>query len=319
MSALHTPGPGRLGVSAYSCEKGKWDTTAATAGPLIVRSTGSVGGSFDNNGSTFSVAKADTLANHLGRLLVCPTGRLGNGLGDDEFYHDYIWTGLNTSSATFGDPVYLQDTAVPPALTAGTIPRVVGYVAYAGAAQTAANETTCGAVRLCSPRELRGIWVQRQAIQSASSANPSAGTSAQAFDATLSIPTRRLFHGVKTRFRAVINVGGVNASDTHTFALLVGGTALVTSAAVNPASGDKCILEGEVTVFAAIGATAAVKGSGTYNFKAVAGANGMATNATQATNAAITVSVTATYSSSNSSNTSTLQELSIEYVDPIGT
>ncbi len=310
---------GRSGVPSTWGEFGKWDTQAATAGPLVVYETGHTGGDEENGGSTFDVATADTVANHAGRLAFCMTGRLGDGKGDNVFHWSKTWHGLNTSSATYRDPVYVQDTAVPPALTSGTIPLICGYVLKAGAARTISNPTTCGAVRFCSPEEFRAIWVQRQAIQSPSSANPSAGTSLQAFDTTLSIPARRLFHGCKARIRAVCNVGGVNASDTVIFTLRVGGTTLVASAAVNPASGDKCILEGEVTAFAAIGATAAVKGSGAYNFKTVAGANGMATNATLATNAAIVVDVGATYSSSNVANTSTLQELSIEYTDPVGT
>ena len=310
---------GQSGVWADDTELGAWVSgTSTAAGPLVVYESANSGGQIQNSASTFTVALADTVAHHAGRFLVAPSGKLASG-GDTVFRSGMVWTGLDTSAATAFDPVYLADTAVPPALTAGTIPRIVGYVLKAGAAFTPATGDSCGSVRLCTPAELRQVWVQKLFITAASTAI-AGGSGAQAYDKTLSIPTRRFFNGTTAKIRAVINVGGVNSTDTFAAVLKLGSTAVVTQLATSPSvANSKIILEAEITARAAIGATAAVAGSGRASMDAMVTTTGMATNATAATNAAITVSVTIAYSTTNSGNTSTLQELSIEFVDPIGT
>ena len=320
---------GTAGIYPGDGEAMKPDSgVAATDGPLVLVETGHDGKSIGNSGaSTCSVALATALTSHHGRLLY-NLGGVGSNLPTRGYRRAQVGT-ISTSSATFMDPVYLSDAGAP-ALTAGTVPKVIGYVQAVGAAQTAGSGVggapgTGGIIRLCQPFDMP--WIKQQRITAVSTAvTGSGGTSAQTYDKSLSIPARRLFNGVRARIRAVFNVGGQNSTNTHTYTLRIGGTDWISTGAVDSSTfgaasttvGTKIIMEGEIELRAAPGATAAGIAYGRVTYDSVSKtAVGLTTAATFATNAAITVDAQVTYSANNAANTSTLQSLTIDYIDPV--
>lgn len=326
----------RSGVPADPGEVINWDSSQSTvtAGPLVVYESGHSGAPMSAGGapgtagmggaSVVKIALATALANHDGRLMFTRLGRKIDG-SDSTVHQSLTYDKLATTGATFKDPVYLSDAGAP-ALTAGTVPRVIGYVQYVGAA-SAIGTSTAGRIRLCPPHELKRIWVQHQRITAVSTAvTGSGGTSAQTYDKSLSIPSRRLFNGVRARIRAVFNVGGQNSTNTHTYTLRIGGTDWITTGAVDSSTfgaasttvGTKIIMEGEIELRAAPGASAAGIAYGRVTYDSVSKTMvGLTTASTFATNAAITVDAQVTYSANSASNTSTLQSLTIDYIDPV--
>lgn len=300
---------------------------AATDGPLVLVETGHDGKSIGNSGaSTCSVALATALTAHHGRLLY-NLGGVGSNRPTRGFRRAQVGT-ISTASATFMDPVYMSDAGAP-ALTAGTVPKVIGYVQAVGAAQTVGSgvggaPSTGGIIRLCQPFDMP--WIKQQRITAASTALTGTVNTAQTYDKSLSIPARRLFNGVRARVRAVFNVGGQNGTDTHTYTLRIGGTNWITTGAVDSATfgatsttvGTKIIMEGEIELRAAPGATAAGVAFGRVTYDSVCKTMvGLTTASTFATNAAIAIDAQVTYGAAVVGNTSTLQSLTIDYIDPV--
>lgn len=315
----------RAGIVPGDGEPLKWDSSVtATDGPLVVYESGHDGYSLANDGvSVAKLALATALTNHHGRLLY---SQLGSATGMPARGHRRLQIGsVSTSTATYMDPVYLSDTGTA-SLTAGTVPKVIGYVQAVGAAQTAGSgvggsASTGAVILLCQPDDMP--WVKQQRITAASTELTGTVNTAQTFDKSLSIPSRRAFNGVRAYIRAVVNNTGQNGTDNHTYTLRVGGVDVASTGAFDPAgtpgvSGTKAILEAWIEVRATPGATAAaqVTGRATFDSSCVT-STGLATNATLATNAAITVDVQTTFAVANTGNKAVLQSLTIDYIDPV--
>lgn len=223
---------------------------------------------------------------------------------------DYV---MNTSTATALDPVYLGDTGLP-SLTAGTIPRIIGYVLYSA---TAANK---GVARLCPERAGR-IWPSVFSIQANSTAVTGATASAAAwpaFNKSISIPARCLHNGSVIRVSGHVKATGQNGTDTGQFRLKFASDVILTGEAIDYVANDYWRFTADIHIRGAIGATQAYTASAEGQWSTAAAVHTVSslTDTADAT-AAVTITVEADFGSSSASNTARLEMLNAEIRRPL--
>lgn len=135
-----------------------------------------------------------------------------------------------------------------------------------------------------------------------------------AFDQTVSIPANLLSAGAVLRIAAKVNVTTGNSTDTLTLKIKIGTQAVATTPAVDVTNGggDLGVLQSVVTVrsIGASGVLTALSSSGLgVPGTATVRVDGVAGTFSLDTTAAITVSVTATWSAASTSDVCQLEEL----------
>jgi hypothetical protein len=137
---------------------------------------------------------------------------------------------------------------------------------------------------------------------------------AQSFDQSYIIPANTLGASSTIRVVAVVRRVNINAADTATVGLRIGGTTYVTSAAVAALVGERCYLVADFTARAAAGAAVAVVGAGRAGWN-TAGSSQLpsGTTANLATNGALTVDVQITMPN-NANNTAVLEQFRVDIV-----
>ena len=137
---------------------------------------------------------------------------------------------------------------------------------------------------------------------------------AQSFDQSYIIPANTLGASSTVRVTAVVRRTNINAADTATIGLRLGGTTYVTSAAVAALIGDRCYLTATFTARAAAGAAVAVVGAGRAGWSTAGSAQAPSgTTANLATNGALTVDVQITMPN-NANNTAVLEQFVVDVV-----
>lgn len=154
-----------------------------------------------------------------------------------------------------------------------------------------------------------------RAAITAASADVTATSSETDFDQTLSIPANLLQAGKTLRIRAQGIATATNSTDTLAIKCYLGSTAVVTIPGVDVANNDIFYVDFEITARAAPAASAScvgagVAGTGTPGTLTAKPTNLTATNF--ATNAALTVKLSATWSSNNAGNSCRLDVLSVK-------
>lgn len=275
----------------------------------------------------YRVTSVDSDGNQVGNTVIGTTNAAGQMLfaltGETEnvnsanktapkFYSEWDYV-MNTSDATALDPVYLSDAGIP-ALVAGTIPRIIGYVAYSA---TAANK---GVARIM-PERVSHIWPSAFSIQANSAAVTGAtanGGTFPAFAASISIPARCLHNGSIIQISGHVKATGQNGSDTGQFRVKFGSDVILTGAAFDYAANDWWRFTAEIHIRGAIGATQAYTASaeGMWSTAAAVKTIFSITDTIDAT-AAVTITVESDYASSSASNTGRLEMLNAIIKRPI--
>jgi hypothetical protein len=122
---------------------------------------------------------------------------------------------------------------------------------------------------------------------------------------TYTIPANTLKQGTVLRFRLAAHCTGNAGADTMTFRVKLGGTTLYTTAALAMVNNDVAIFEGELSAYAAPGASAAVAVnlSATSSVSGTFGTKGTALAAANyATNGALILKVTGQWSAASASD-----------------
>jgi len=271
----------------------------------VVRDNANSGGGIVGSKS-YTLALATTEAARYGRLLLADVGP-NDGNGCTPIYLPTSAYIMSTSGATVGDPVYLSDTGGL-SLTSGTIPTVVGRVEYVSA--------TAGVV-LFSPRDVKYFWFRGGAIL-ANSSSVTNTTTETAFDKTVVIPARHCYKGTRLRISGLVRHPTTNSTDTSTIKVkLYDGTNTVVifaSAAQDVANESVCAFDCDVIFRGALGATAEVVGQSAGGFNVASTYRttyGVTDGSFLDTTAAITVSVTETWSVASASNISFLESLTV--------
>lgn len=139
------------------------------------------------------------------------------------------------------------------------------------------------------------------------------GTNAETdFDQTLSIPASLIKKGTIVRIRGMVRATATNSTDTLTVKAYVGSQVVTTSAAVDVANDDVCVFNVELTGRAVPGATADVAWGATSVLKTSSTASG--SNANFATNGALVVKASATWSTNSGGNSCRLDQLDVEII-----
>lgn len=194
---------------------------------------------------------------------------------------DVTITSGDSTTAASGDIVMTIGSA---GTTDGTI-RNVGRV-------TTTDGVSSGTVRVVGGRA---------SVSVADSAAVTNTTSETAYDQTYSIPANTLKAGSTVRVKAVVRFTNTVGATTATLAGRIGGTDIVTSSAVDVADNDVAMLDFWIVTRAAPGAAVDTEGAGFCIFDsgaagAISTATSMANGVTLATNGALVVDVTCTYS-----------------------
>lgn len=255
---------------------------------------------------SYTLALATTEAARYGRLLLADVGP-NDGNGCQPIFMPTASYEMDTSGSTVGDPVYLSDTGSL-SLTAGTIPTVVGRVEYVSA--------TAGVV-LFSPGDVDKFWFRSGSILANSSAVTNTATET-AFDKTVVIPARHCHKGVRLRIRGSVRHSATHTTDTSTIKVKLsdGSTTVIifASAAQDVANESVCAFDCEVIFRGALSATAEVVGHSTGGFNVASTYRttyGIPDASALDTTAAITVSVTETWSVADVGNSSFLESLTV--------
>jgi len=269
------------------------------------------------SGGVLTVVQADAsaIATAKGMLLIAIDAISS---GDGATYKAVPWkfvTDVDTSAFTAsGDAAFLSNTAGGYGALSGDVQRIVGQVLGTPHAST-------GAV-LLDPNGVLGLpeaggitWSDAIVADSTAITNTTTKTY---FDKTLSIPLGSLGAGQTLYVKAAVRHTATNGTDTSTVTLEVyDGTAsrvLVLSNAVDVADNDVAIMEGWLTARAAPGAAVDCEGGGTAVFDTGTGTEATATSlpdaATLATNLAMTVRASETWSVANAGNSCILTSLS---------
>lgn len=137
------------------------------------------------------------------------------------------------------------------------------------------------------------------------------------FDQTIVLPAGLLTQGSTLKIRAQGIATATHTTDTLTVKLYVGSTAIVTTPAVDVADGDIFYFDFEITARAAAGAAAACVGAGTGGLGTIGTLTAKPTilaSTNFATNAAITIKVSATWSAADAGNSCRLDVLTAKVV-----
>ena len=254
--------------------------------------------------------------NAAGQLLFALTGETDNVNSSNKtapmFWSEWDYI-MDTSTATALDPVYLSDAGIP-SLTAGTIPRIIGYVLYSA---TVANK---GIARLC-PERVSHVWPSVFSTQANSSALTGATASAAAwpaFSTSLTIPARCLHNGSVIRIAGHVKATGQNGTDTAQFRVKFAGDVILTGEAINFVANDWWRFTADINIRGAIGATQAYTASAEGQWSTAAAVHTVfsITDTADATGA-VTITVEADYGSSSASNTARLEMLNAVIMRPV--
>lgn len=153
----------------------------------------------------------------------------------------------------------------------------------------------------------------------ASSTTADSGTitgngAAQSFSQTYAIPANTLKSGSLVKVYGGVRRTGINAADTATVIVRIGGTTYLTSPAVAAAAGDRCNFWLAAVARAAPGAAVTVAGTGCSGWSTAAAIQLAAGNsAALATNGALTVDVQINMAN-NPGNTAVLETFFVEII-----
>ena len=189
-----------------------------------------------------------------------------------------------------------------------TVPATTGFIRMGRATKVAASGDATVEVRL-----FRDAAMQRSAQVAASTA-VTATTAATVFDKTAVLPASYLQAGDVIKVRAQVVATATNSTDTLTLALLIGATAIVTTAAVDVANGDVGFFDFDITI-RTIGASGTLVATGA----SALGVPGTVTakpaflaSTAVDTTAAQTIGVQATWSTTNAGNSCRLDVLNVQ-------
>lgn len=299
-----TPGDAAQQSTVVALAESGSSSDTVTRG-LVVRDNANDGGGIVGTKS-YTLVLATTEAARYGRKLLADVGP-NDGNGCLAVYLPTTSWEMSTTGATVGDPVFVSDTGSL-SLTAGTIPVVVGRVEYVHA--------TSGVV-LFSPGDVDSFWFKRGMIL-ANSSNVTNTLTETAFDKTVIIPARHCFKGTRLTISGCVRHPTTNSTDTSTIKVkLYDGTNTVyafISAAQDVANESVCAFRCEVIFRGALGTTAEVVGFGDGGFNVASTYRvtyGITDGSYLDTTAAITVSVTETWSVASASNISFLESLTV--------
>lgn len=286
-----------------------WSTDSIEADSLVAHAS-DFGGTLRESHTVFSQATGATISATLGRLLLSltdqtPSTLLTNrGSGPLKLVSQWLIV-MVTTGATVGDPLFLSDAGIP-SLTAGTIPKVIGWVDYVGAA---------GAGRgFVCPSAVESKWFKEAKILANSGANAPNSTDETAYDASITIPARHYFKGRRLTISGSIRFTATHTTDTATIRVKLGALTLFASAAVDVADNDTFQFTAEVVMRGAFSATAEVVGSYTYSFSTSGQVvtSGLVADASAVDNTgALAVTATCDWSAADAGNSSFLEMLNV--------
>lgn len=195
------------------------------------------------------------------------------------------------------------------ALVVGASSELVGAIAFQG------RITTTDGVSSGTARVVGGLAYSNTA---ASTAVTGSTTAEQLFDVGYTIPANTLKAGTMVRVRAQGIATGTQANDTVAYKLYIGGsggTAIISAAATDAANNDTFQMEATIVCRTA-GATGTLVATGTYKVSSAEGTMTVKDDITASTTVNTTanqaISVTATWSAANGTNTCRLDILTVE-------
>ena len=304
MNATTLRGDGIVnGADVLSWENGY--STSDIAVNTVVRQSANSGGDIGESQTRFAQATGATIAATLGRtLLNVQANTLTRAGGTLKLVNQWLVI-MTTTGATVGDPIFLNDSGAL-SLTAGTIPKVVGWVDVVGAAGVGRA--------FFAPHAVRDQWFTEAKILANSGANAPNSTDETAYDLTIAVPARHFFKGRRMTITGSIRFTATHSTDTATIKVKVGGLTLFTSAAVDVANNDTFQFRAELVMRSAFSATAEVVGSYNYSFSTSGEVvtQGLVADASAIDNTgALTVQATCTWSVADVGNSSFLEMLNV--------
>jgi hypothetical protein len=223
-------------------------------------------------------------------------------IGDPARYdNSEVYTVVKDASAyVAGQTVYWDPV--------NTVPATTGFIRMGRATKVAASGDATVEVRL-----FRDAAIQRSAQVAASTA-VTATTVATVFDKTAVLPASYLQAGDVIKVRAQVVATATNSTDTLTLALLIGATAIITTAAVDVANGDVGYFDFDITVrtIGASGTLVATGSSALGTPGTVTAKPAFLASTAVDTTAAQTIGVQATWSTNNAGNSCRLDVLNVQ-------
>lgn len=269
----------------------------------------------DVSGATLTLAAATD-------MLIDATGGAATGLDTGAIAASTWYSVFLITGTVPGTSVILSASQAKPVLPSGyTDYAFVDFVRVGPDSQFAAGLDLEDAVGTASARaRATGKLANRLVYQSTSASDSvtavASNNVATAFAQTYSIPANTITVGTRVRIRAMVRVSNASGTDTLSVVLLIGAQALVTTTAVDPgATTDFHILEFDLVGRAVPGATASCVGYGQWKTNTggtEAGAHAILAPTDLATNGALVVSATATWSSNTASTACLLEYLRVE-------
>lgn len=193
-------------------------------------------------------------------------------------------------------------------LTVGANASVVGTLGVSGASAFTSRVTTTDGVASGTAKVVGG-----RAYSLAAAGTAVTATNSETTSASFSIPANTIKAGTVIRVRYQGIATATNSTDTLTVKLKLGSTNLISTAAVDVANNDTFTGMFELVGRAAPAASAAVVGVGLYNDPAGTSIKPASLASTNfATNGALTLAVTLTWSSNNAGNSGRVDVLNVE-------